>query len=838
MSEQTSNQKRGRWARGLVAPFGLVIALAALARALPGPAVDRAGSTERDSSAIRDERLASPAGALAPAGSDGTPAVRVVAQRTGCSERGLFVRWTLHNSDSRPRSGVLRAALRPDAGAPISAASEPQTVQLGAGESRVVTFRFARDAGGEDMLVALGVRVGAGQFDQIYSAGARFPCLRDCPAAEVMVRLGGMTSEDDAAVCARRGDWVGSIAVQDKESAYCSYEWQPLDGAEPDLDRFDDLDGADWEKDCLSIGAQASAGLQGGLRMQELVDTTDARLGIDDRNAIANDPELDFHLDAHPVRLAVIDTAARRFSETDADDNSDHGRVVGLVARRTACGDAAECAVGIDNRPALRIVYESSADERTYTIDAENGGYIGSQGQIARAINRTLRDWNSGREHLVINLSLGWHEKYSCRQPGCGQPLHVDMESRMLVPNGTPTGYLSSDGDAEGFGLGTRAVLVAIARARCMGALVFAAVGNSVAGNDRGPLLPAAWNGLDASRIDCARAFHGAAGAGHPTGGLVKAVAAVSFGGQRAALSRQGTLPFLVAHGVGVSVLDSRPRAAARGGFTGPLSGSSLATAVVSGAAALTWSLAGPDATAEEVFHALYEAGTPIAPDVGETEPPSSDLCGRGAHDTCRTPMEVDACSGLRAFQALVAAGRAELTVADLDALGEAVARCSGDRVYPQGEPTIDPRVLVSVDAERALETAGESSDGTEPFDSEGLVDMYEAPFSQPQPGPIRCATCALYRGLNQSQYQLDFIDAFSEDGTFITAAFADVLSEGYDPIPLSSDLITSTGRLQGLVDLTAQEVGSAPLKLIVHFPATPQGIPVSASELVETLLD
>jgi hypothetical protein len=132
----------------------------------------------------------------------------------------------------------------------------------------------------------------------------------------------------------------------------------------------------------------------------------------------------------------------------------------------------------------------------------------------------------------------------------------------------------------------------------------------------------------------------------------------------------------------------------------------------------------------------------------------------------------------------------------------------------------------------------GESSDGTEPFNAEGLVDMYEAPFSQPQPGPIRCATCAFYFDTNQSLYQLDFVDAFSEDGTHITAAFADILSVGYDPIPLSSNLITPGGRLQGLVDLATPQLGSAPVKLIVQFPATPQGIPVSASELVETLLN
>jgi hypothetical protein len=203
---------------------------------------------------------------------------------------------------------------------------------------------------------------------------------------------------------------------------------------------------------------------------------------------------------------------------------------------------------------------------------------------------------------LIVNLSLGWD-----------QSLHA----RYAAPSAA------------------QAVKIALQRAACRGALIFAAAGNRNPVSQHGALYPALWEQdaapnasecrglgvlLDQGTQDDQKQAAQAAGKGELYAPLLYAVGGVDQTDTPLISTRAGGQARLTAYGMAVITDDVRPNVA----FTG----SSMATAVASGVAAAAWSFA-PALSPAELVAKLYEAGQVIDPTLAV---PSFCLGGAACH--------------------------------------------------------------------------------------------------------------------------------------------------------------------------------------------------------------
>jgi hypothetical protein len=201
---------------------------------------------------------------------------------------------------------------------------------------------------------------------------------------------------------------------------------------------------------------------------------------------------------------------------------------------------------------------------------------------VALAIYEAVERWRRRRladptaaARLVINLSIGWEPSTSPRAP--------DLALR-----------------------------AALEHAACHGALVFAAAGNEVLSScedHRGPLTPASFETLPAPTAEQCQAFEfvGDLGPEHPIFAmhprpLVYAVGGVDERGRALTNARVGGRPRLAATASNASAIGPD------GAYTMTLSGSSVAVAVASGAAALIWSYR-PSLRPDELVELLHQTG-------------------------------------------------------------------------------------------------------------------------------------------------------------------------------------------------------------------------------------
>jgi hypothetical protein len=271
-----------------------------------------------------------------------------------------------------------------------------------------------------------------------------------------------------------------------------------------------------------------------------------------------------------PVRVAVLDTTPKNLNSFDL---SLHGLGVSRVIGSLLCGDINAC--GDRVRPYLALPMVTARDE-----DVENGGLYGTFFQLYDALFRALSDWHPNDENLVINLSLGW------------DPIKTD-ESDPKVQR----------------------VKSLLERASCMGALIVAGAGNRT-GTD-GPVQPGSFeefeapdakrcrelsvNPLPASKQRAARALSKPA-----YSPLLYAVGAVDSMDQRLMADRRWSQPRLAAFALNV-VVPGPPGVP----YTAPATGTSFATATVSGIAAAVWSVL-PDLNAAEIMDVVYRGGVEL----------------------------------------------------------------------------------------------------------------------------------------------------------------------------------------------------------------------------------
>lgn len=294
---------------------------------------------------------------------------------------------------------------------------------------------------------------------------------------------------------------------------------------------------------------------------------------------------------SEPTWVAVVDTATDSPVGPGFDpvDQAFHGCTVGAIVQQVACGDAPAdhpaCGAQVGSYLALDRIPATAAGG-TPPRDPVNGGFFGSQQNLAKRIWHAVRDHDlSGTDaNLVINLSVGWEGIYN-------QPL------------GSPSGTVHNS---------VTAVRKAIELAACEGALVIAAAGNQGGGPSQtsGPMYPAAWADQEIP-ASCPTTVGTASYAP-----IVHAIAAVDNQDRPVIRSRVGGQPRLVAPGF--HAMADTPRFAPSCGINGlpvsSMTGSSISTAVASGTAAAVWRIH-PDLAAADVMQLLYDSSVFLDPD-------------------------------------------------------------------------------------------------------------------------------------------------------------------------------------------------------------------------------
>ncbi len=272
---------------------------------------------------------------------------------------------------------------------------------------------------------------------------------------------------------------------------------------------------------------------------------------------------------------------------------SQHGySLANIAGRLTSSGDRFQRPAA-DVATRLAMPYPSYDPNTPGSPDFQHGGYVGTIGGLTEAIGQEIaaweaecsRDWKPGdkgcrpTQHLVLNLSLGWDGK---KFGGSDEKTVCEMHPAV------------------------QSVYKALEFAAGEGALVVAAAGNRGGGPDAttGPLLPAGWESRPAEPAVPQLA-------GKP---FVYAVGGVQAQSYPLANSRLRGLPRLTAYADHAVVKDSALQP------TAPLTGTSVATVVVSSAAAVVWHLH-PEMTAKQVMTLLYDSGVTLKQSNGTAKP-------------------------------------------------------------------------------------------------------------------------------------------------------------------------------------------------------------------------
>ncbi|MFT7624071.1 MAG: hypothetical protein ACI9WU_003257 [Myxococcota bacterium] len=475
---------------------------------------------------------------------------------------------------------------------------------------------------------------------------------------------------------------------------FCLYEWQgdsPVPG--PDgtaaLPGYKGQGPFNWmNRDCMVTATQSGAGLS---------ETTLATVFLEHLKAFHKQAERPATLPwpEHEVRVAIVDSWPREdLIPGIKPGQSMHGLAMGRIVDMLVCdpmgaGAGTPCPITLRRHLALNL-------EEDGVPNNVDGGYYGFQGRLASAIYASVRLWKTEQPsaRLIINLSLGWAPDYD---------------------EGSPM-------DKPGLSEAVKAVRMAIEHARCEGALVIAAAGNVTTGPaaSSGPLLPAAW-AKDAAPA-CA-----------PDGPLVYAVSGVDgrdipLRNARPATRAQFEAPAFAA----VAELGDATGALYR---TSPLTGSSVATAVTTAAAAAVW-VYDSALTSSQVMQTVYDT----AEDLGSP----ADICpGSGP---CATSRRVSICRAAAAVSpgltcTVIPAGSGSnvswsaANATDIDTAGsfdfDGVALTQS--VTPSG--CSDP-VLIDADAPGYPGVFGCPEDQ--------LPNHTLVPFVDPQPGTDPCRACAL----------------------------------------------------------------------------------------------
>jgi hypothetical protein len=395
------------------------------------------------------------------------------------------------------------------------------------------------------------------------------------PAAVAAVALTTSDTEDKASTAPPAGpmspERAGAVAHDLGLDRFCSYDLGPQAGSQAKprmpaalLSKFSRVD-----SDCNAIGMLGSADLD-EMAWKELSSQFLEQVG---------QPAFAPNTPTQQVRLAFVDTQPTGKTVPTEPGCSKHGYTLAHIARHLTCDTTGDhCAAQITTQLALKLKSPPVSAGKTMTPlfqDAKcAGGFLGSIGDLAAGIQAAVDSWVRDRpsQRLILNLSVGWD----------GDQF------------GGTTERASSDLKAS-----IQAVYRALQYASRLQVLVVAAAGNATPGPQlrKGPILPAGW---EATGLDSA------ATKGQVMPPLVYAAGGVRRNDGALANARPEAVPPRVAyadHAV-VSDLSGRP--------TAILTGTSVAAAVVSSAAARVWN-SDPTLDPQTVMRKVQDSGRDIA---------------------------------------------------------------------------------------------------------------------------------------------------------------------------------------------------------------------------------
>jgi hypothetical protein len=352
---------------------------------------------------------------------------------------------------------------------------------------------------------------------------------------------------------------------------YCSYEWSGTGAAE--LEPM--LAAIDAHADMHAVAPDCGSGA-GQAEPDDQVDAALRAAFLLNIGALSGEALGPSDVLRTAIEVAVIDSISQQAADDPQVVPADaHGQnIAALIAEIVCPARRPECLAQLHHTLALPRVDGNSPP------DWVRGGQRGTPADVALGIYEAVESWSRRQSsdaapRLVINLSIGWEPSKSPRGP--------DL-----------------------------ALQAALEYAACHGALVFAAAGNDVlssCGEHRGPLTPASFETLPAPTADQCEAF-GFASRESPeypifaekARPLVYAVGGVDERGRALTNARVGGRPRLAATAANALALGPD------GEYTMTLSGSSVAAAVASGAAALIWSYR-TSLRPDELVELLHQTG-------------------------------------------------------------------------------------------------------------------------------------------------------------------------------------------------------------------------------------
>lgn len=425
-----------------------------------------------------------------------------------------------------------------------------------------------------------------------------------------------------------------------------------------------------------------------------------------------------------PVRVAVVDSAVEGYQSGLAGHGQfGHGRAVGRAIRELSCPP--DSALGSSPCTGMVSNHLALAHETHDQINTVQGGFFGTQSELALAIFRATNAWKANlssstearQPRLVINLSVGWDSEAEYGGPYAGNDVAT-------LPGPV------------------RAVHQAITDAVCTGALVIVAAGNASGGpaSTSGPMYPAAWEIKPAPTLRECRAFQGSAvvNTPFPTHStvssyqpLVYAVGGVDGEDLPLASTRSNGRPRLAAYGYHVTANDGASH-------TDILTGTSMSAATVSAIAATVWGYR-PSLPPAEVMELIYGSAVSLHPSPAGTATEAQFCLGGGAcggHPIRR----VNLCRAVTA----ACAGKLERCPASLPA-------CVTPPAYAGENPSWSSDVwptaisLVAHESKEIDETTLCADPSCAP-DAQAK-NKFGAPWVDPQPGWSGCDVCSLSAG-------------------------------------------------------------------------------------------
>jgi hypothetical protein len=265
------------------------------------------------------------------------------------------------------------------------------------------------------------------------------------------------------------------------------------------------------------------------------------------------------------ARIVVIDSAPDAPSGRIVPGVSRHGDTLAHLIEDIVCQPSGRpCAAEVTTALALPWIARG--------VPGPSGGYIGAPADIARAITRAVEQWQVDRikapvstpQRLILNLSLGWEDT-----PGI-----ADCSTVFSDQTKPPA----------------RAVQLALQYAASQGALIIAA-----AGNDSGGPHPR-------TGLTCPGLYQAVPRDSDPSQSLLVAASGIDYQDHPLETTRRLGITGITGLGLGgVAWGTSDP-------IPPPLTGSSVATAVVSAVSAVVWAYQ-PSWTPGQVTRAVYDGG-------------------------------------------------------------------------------------------------------------------------------------------------------------------------------------------------------------------------------------